>query len=545
LRSAHKAAFSICAALLFLFFRGIGDHGLLDPVEGINASVTLNMAGRLDFFNPLAGDLPYLGKSLGFWWLSALTLILSGWREWPLRLWPALGGLGMAAASWFIARRMMNERAANCAAVLTGTSLLTYAASQLAAPYTLYAFCVTAALAGAVYGFRDRRFFLLLHGASSAAMLVCGPAGLLLPWLCLLLYACLTEQYRFFADALFYMPGLSATLALGGGYALLLYFKSPALLASIRYLPPSAAFGSFPSALLFLAFGFFPWAGLVPETIKRSRPRDWLLILPSERENVLLFAWTAVFLFFGLFSRDAFFLAAPLPALAALCAARVMEAVESGDIKTLRRMTVWEFRFFGACLLLGLLCFFFGGANPLRKTLMSLVPWAASFVLFLFAGWRYVETRQPLKWILALGVAALLSLMPLAGVFDLLADRISPREIGLFLRETLKLSQNDRIAQYGANRPSLFFYTAKDSLLFHASPIPGVVGQKIENDALLNEIWGKSRRVFMIVEREQKILRPLRTLPYNVYEKNDQVVLSDRRAPQSRAPEGRAPGAAR
>ncbi|WP_208873501.1 hypothetical protein, partial [Fretibacterium fastidiosum] len=30
--------------LAYLYFRGIGDHGLLDPLEGVNASVGLTMA---------------------------------------------------------------------------------------------------------------------------------------------------------------------------------------------------------------------------------------------------------------------------------------------------------------------------------------------------------------------------------------------------------------------------------------------------------------------------------------------------------------------
>jgi 4-amino-4-deoxy-L-arabinose transferase-like glycosyltransferase len=527
LRSKHKTAFLIGFVLLFLFFRGIGDHGLLDPVEGINASVALNMAGRQDFFAPLAGDLPYLGKSMGFWWLSALMLTLFGWFEGALRFWPALGGVGMAAASWFVAHRTADKRAADYAAVLTGTSFLTYVASQIAAPYTLYAFCVTGALAGIVYGFRDRRFFLLLHFASSMALIVCGPAGLLLPWLSLLLYAYLAAQERFFVRALFYWPGLLTTLALSGGYLLLLRFKNPTILALMRYLPAAAAFDSFSSAVLFFVLGFFPWAGLVPETLRASRPREWLFILPSERVNVLLLAWTAVFLFFGLFSKDAFFLAAPLPALAALCAARLAEAVGNGDAEALRRMAAWEFRFFGVCLFFGLPWLYFYDAGILQKTSMSLVPWMGFSLLFFFMWRRNSKTGHLHKLMRQLSLVALLSLMPLAGVFDLLADKLSLREAGLYLREELKLNQDVKIVQYGANRPSLFFYTAKPFLSVHASPIPGVAGQKILDDDALDEIWEEPHRVFMIVERNQKILRPLKKAPFNVHEKLGRIILSN------------------
>ncbi|MDR2174661.1 MAG: glycosyltransferase family 39 protein [Synergistaceae bacterium] len=530
MRPARKTVLLIFAVLLFLFFRGTGDHGLLDPVEGINASVALNMAGRRDFFTPLAEDLPYLGRSMGFWWLSASALLLFGWTEAALRFWSALGGVGMAAAGWFVARRTADGRTANYAAVLTGTSLLTYAASQLAAPYTLYAFCVTGALAGIVYGFRDRRFFLLLHGASSAALIVCGPAGLLLPWLCFLLYAHLTAQERFFARAFFYWPGLLTTLALGGGYLLLLRYKNPTLLALMRYLPAGAGFGSFSSTVLFFVFGFFPWAGLVPETFRRARPGDWFFILPSERVNTLLLVWTAVFLLFGLLSKDAFFLAAPLPALAVLCASCLAEAPGDGGAEILRRTAVWETRFFGVCLILGLPWMYFRGAGTLQKTLMSLVPWMVFSLLFLFAWRRHAKTGRIGKLMLQLSFLAFLSLMPLAGVFDLLAGSLSLRESGLYLREELKLNRDARIVQYGANHPSLFFYTAKPSLPVRASPTPGVSGQKILDDDALDAIWGGPQRVFMIVERNQEILRPLKKAPFSVHEESGRIVLSNRGA---------------
>jgi 4-amino-4-deoxy-L-arabinose transferase-like glycosyltransferase len=527
LRPARKTVF-LFAVLLFLFLRGIGDHGLLDPVEGINASVALNMAGRQDFFTPLAGDLPYIGRSMGFWWLSASTLVFFGWAEGALRFWAALGGAGMAAAGWFIARRMENGRTADYAAIITGTSLLTYAASQLAAPYTLYTFCVTAALAGIVYGLRERRFFLLLHGASSAALIVCGPAGFLLPWLCFLLYAFLTAQERFFARALFYWPGLLTTLVLAGGYLLLLRFKNPAILTLMRYLPAGAPFDSLSSAALFFVFGFFPWAGLVPEAFKSSRPRDWLFVLPSERVNTLLLVWTAVFLFFGLFSKDAFFLAAPIPALAVLCAAYLAEAVGNGDTETLRRTAVWEFCFFGVCLPLGLCWIFFLGAETLQKTLMSLLPWAGCSLLFLFAWRRAAKMEHLNKLMLHLAFLAFLSLMPLAGVFDLLAGSLSVREAGLFLREELKEDQKSIVVQYGANRPSLFFYTAKPFLSIHASPVPGVAGQETLSDEALDAIWEGPHRVFIVVERKQKILRPLKKAPFSIHEGPNRIVLSNR-----------------
>ena len=525
--SIRKAAFLILVTLVYLFFRGVGDHGLLDPIEGVNASVALNMVGRQNFIVPLVGNLPYLEKTMGFWWFSAFSLFLFGWLECSVRFWSVVGGLGMSVASWFIARRIQGERAGNYAAVMTGTCLLTYTASQLTSPHALYACCVTAALVGIVEGVRDRRFFLLFHVSAMLAFIVYGPAGAILPWLCLLLYAAVTDQDRLFLDALLYWRGLLATVFLGGGYLLFLYVKNPTILTLMRYHPPAVAFGSLSSNLLFLSAGFFPWLGLLPESVKNALPNNWSFILPHERRNVLLLIWTFVFLFFGLFSGDAFLLAVPLPALASLCAARLANAVEKNDAVFFQRAMAVEILLFLPFLFVEIPWIFYRSAKYLRATLMSVIPWMFFCLLFLFAGWYYAKTRQPRKLMLHLSVVSLLSLLPLAGAFDLLAGAVSARDVGLHLRNYL--GRDDVLVQYAMNRPSLYFYTAKESLLIRSPLIPRVMGQKTLSDSFLGQIWNSEGRIFMTVERQQKFLTPLPQEVHNVDETREIVVLSNRR----------------
>jgi 4-amino-4-deoxy-L-arabinose transferase-like glycosyltransferase len=525
--SIRKAAFLILVALLYLFFRGVGDHGLLDPIEGVNASVALNMVGRKNLIVPLVGNLPYLEKNMGFWWFSTLSLLLFGWLEFSVRFWSVVGGLGMSVASWFIARRIQGERAGNYAAVMTGTSLLTYVASQITSPHALYACCVTASLAGIVEGVRDRRFFLLLHVSAMLAFIIYGPAGAILPWLCLLLYAYVTDQDRLFLDALFYWRGLLATVFLGGGYLLFLYIKNPTVLALMRYHPPAVVFDSLSSRLLFLSAGFFPWLGLLPESVRSALPASWNFILPHERRNVLLLIWAIVFLFFGLFSGDAFLLVVPLPALASLCATRLANAVEKNDVVFFQRGMVVEILCFLPFLFFEIPWFFYSSAKYLRVMLMSVIPWMFFCLLFLFAGWYYAKTRQPRKLMLHLSVVSLLSLLPLAGAFDLLAEAVSARDVGLYLRSDL--GRDDILVQYAMNRPSLYFYTAKESLLVRSPLIPRVMGQKTLNSSSLNQIWNGTNRIFMTVERHQEFLTPLPQDVYNVDETREIIVLSNRR----------------
>lgn len=528
--STRRAAFLILALLLYLFLRGIGDHGLLDPLEGINASVSLNMVARQNLTVPLVENLPYLGKTMGFWWLNTFALLLFGWLEFSVRFWPAAAAVGMAAASWFIARRMRDERAANYAAVITGTSLLTYVTSQLASPHSLYACFVSLALLGIIYSFQDKRFFLLLHTSAMLAFIVYGPAGALLPWLCLLLYAYLVQQERFFLDALLYWPGFLATLLLGGGYLFLLHIKNPTLLTLMRYNPPGLVFGSVYQSLLLSSVAFIPWIGFVPEVVKNALPRNWDFILPSQRQDVLLLLWAAVFLFFGIFSGDGLILVAAVPSLASLCAVWASKAIDENNIKFFQRAILFEILFFIPFLFAGLPWIYSRNSGVLGKTLLSVIPWAGFCFLFLFAGWYYAKTRQPRKLMLHLSVVSLLCLLPLAGAFDLLADETSLRSVGLYLRENLE--RDDVPIQYALNRPSLFFYTARESLLFNAPVIPGVMARSVLNEPLLQQKWKEPRRIFMVLGRRQEITAPLPQEVYNLYEAQNLVVLSNQRDQQ-------------
>ena len=97
--SRRRIALLIALTLVYLYFRGIGDHGLLDPLEGVYASVGADAAFGGSVLRPQIGGMPCLNRSVGFWWLEALSLNFWGWEEFSVRFWSALSGLGLAAAA--------------------------------------------------------------------------------------------------------------------------------------------------------------------------------------------------------------------------------------------------------------------------------------------------------------------------------------------------------------------------------------------------------------------------------------------------------------
>ena len=147
-----------------------------------------------------------------------------------------------------------------------------------------------------------------------------------------------------------------------------------------------------------------------------------------------------------MFIGDALALVSCLAPLAALTGDCIDEWLEKDRVRVLQGAVALNL----ICLLLALTVglFLSLGAFPvLLSALLSIVPWAVFLILFGGASWYYAKTRQPSKMMRNLSAAAMLALLPLAGVFDLLAENTSVREAGLAIGDV------DRcvLAQYVMN----------------------------------------------------------------------------------------------
>ena len=520
--SRHKVALLIALALGYLYFRGIGDHGLLDPLEGVNAAVGANAAFQGVLRVPAVGEMPCLGRSMGFWWLEALSLGVFGWEEYSVRFWSALAGLGMAAAA-AVAVGKGRPRGACLAAVISGTTLLSFVVSQLAAPHALYACLVSFALASFVRSGDDRRCAVPAHAAAALAFVVHGPEGLLLPWLCLYLYSVLTDDPGALTRPLFYGPGLAVGGVLALGYVFLLHAGSPMLLTLMRYRAPV----SFPFVLPVLLAGTLPWTGFLLRAAAASWPRSGEDLLNPEGPRLLLLVWTGVFFVFGV-SGDPLALVACIAPLAALAGICLDEWLEKGRISMIQGAVALNL----ACLFLALavgLPLLLRTFPVLAAALLSILPWVFFTALFGFASWYYAKTKQGAKLARNLSAAAMLALLPLAGVFDLLAEAVSLQEVGLTLRDTVR--REDILAQYAMNRPSLFFYTLKSPVLVNSPLVPGLAEQKVESDTALHLLWESTNRVLLLIGSDQRILAPLPQEVNVLYDSGRFLVLSNRKPP--------------
>ena len=507
---------------MYLYFRGIGDHGLLDPVEGINASVSLSMLFS-SAAHPQLNGTPFAGSTLGYWWMSSLSLLLFGWNEFAVRFWSVCGGLGMAIAA-ALSVRQTSSRAAYYAALISATSLLSYFSSQLSSVHTLYSALVSFCMAAFACAPGNPRLYIAGHISSALAFIAYGPAGIILPWFALFLYSILIDDLTIFRKAFLNVFGLSFSVSVSLGYILFLYFKNPALLAFLRYIPSSTA----PvSCFLALTAGFFPWLGYFISAILSALPRGEEEILNPEGPGLFILVWLGVFAFFGLFSGDGLLLTTCVPAMSALTGLFIDRVTAKDEIKKIQTATTINILLFAVFLAVAfpiILVFY----PDFSYTLMSTLPWVFFSALFIFAIWQYAKKLQPLKLWRHAGLTAMLSLLPLAGAFDLYAEGTSVQSSGLFLRNNIK--EESTLIQYAINSPSLYFYTGHNYLLVNGKILPELLGQKQFNDTDLHNHWKGKHRVFLLIDRAEQLQAPLPDEINNLWGTGRLFILSNKKS---------------
>jgi 4-amino-4-deoxy-L-arabinose transferase-like glycosyltransferase len=174
----------LLAVTLPLLFTAL-DLDFLDPDEGLYGDVAAWMIRSGDWILPHFNQLPYLEKPPLYYWMSALTLLVDGRAEWPLRLGSALSALGSVLLVWRIGRRLYGPAAGVLAGIVLATTVGGALYVRKASTDPLFVFCLTLAL----YGFlrdaerRDagRSRFLLFYAAVALGLLTKGLIGVAFP----------------------------------------------------------------------------------------------------------------------------------------------------------------------------------------------------------------------------------------------------------------------------------------------------------------------------------------------------------------------------
>ena len=520
----NKPAVLFGILLLFLFFRGIDSRGLIDPVEGVNASVAIHMAAGGHYFIPKIGEALASGSTMGYWWLSVLALNLIGWSEFAVRFVSALSGLGMVWASAKAARPYADDpmRKSWLAACVCAGMTLCFTVSQFASSHALYACLMGIALAGVVLSGENKRKLVMSHSAIALAFIAHGFEGLYLPLLAVLIYCVIAEDWELMRDFFTWPGGIIITIIVSGLYVVSLIITNPEIIHFMRCQHHTYTFGGPAGIMIFLFVSFIPFHGFIMRAVYEVFPHEY----PAQKSHeLLMLVWAIVFGLSSLLSGDILSLGACIPALAALLGRKIDSWLRQRSFNSLRYSVMFN-TLIAVPVLYFFLPFITHNFPMIQASMMSLIPWGIAEGLFFFASWYYTKTRQPSKWARNVSASALIGLMPLAGVFSLTSGMYSAHDTGMKLREMIK--GNDVILQYGDNHPSVYFYTLRNSRIISADLTPGVAERKyIAPESAIHTLWEGKGRVYIIMPSDFKPDTPLPGSIYHITDGQGLLLLSN------------------
>jgi Dolichyl-phosphate-mannose-protein mannosyltransferase len=531
-----SAVYMLLALSLLLFLPKLG-MPLLDPDEGLYATIAHEMVTRGDWVIPHVNGLPYLEKPPLYFWLTALTFQLFGPSEWATRLWSAISALGSVLLTWRIGRRLYGAAAGLLAGVVVATVVGNALYVRRASTDQLFVFCLTLAM----YGFlrdaerpdRGRARFLLFYAGAALGVLAKGFIGVVFP--VLIVGLGLVAVRRLGWRELNVVRGSALFAVLAVPWHALVAWRSPVLfnfyvvdnhllrfLDARRYVEDDVP----SSTLAFLVASFiwaFPWSvfALARREPDRSARANW---------RPVIVIWLAVIV--GLFALSRFkheYYALPaFPALAVLVAA----AWTSG-----RDIGRWLLIGLLGCSVVGLWAVWIGAGLTPAQALNGLAelnayyrilrdqgaafPFASArpfgellegLGVVLVAGWALAT----LLWFRAWRRGAFIALVGMAGLITMLIFRLldvvepihSVKETARAI--TAEASPADVLVVEGTLEysPALPFYTGRRFAMVNgalnyfsvAASLPEARGLFMSTGDLLR-LWEGPRRVFLVVRR--------------------------------------------
>jgi 4-amino-4-deoxy-L-arabinose transferase-like glycosyltransferase len=133
------------AAIMFAFPLFV-PFPLLDPDEGLHASIAQEMVERGDWITPSFLGQPFFDKPILYTWCQAASLAAFGPREWAVRLPGLMFGLLGAVTTGLLAWRMFGRATGWIAGVFYATTILPTAMAQAASHDVALVPCVNLAI---------------------------------------------------------------------------------------------------------------------------------------------------------------------------------------------------------------------------------------------------------------------------------------------------------------------------------------------------------------------------------------------------------------
>jgi len=284
-------AFLFSAACIFC---GLGSWALLNPDEGRNAAVALEMQKAGAWLVPLYNGIPYLDKPAFFFRTVAISFSMFGRGEAAARFPSALFGFALLVMVYAFCRREYGWRTGALAVVVLATApmflgLARMVIFDMGLALAIWASLFAAYVAEEKSGGARRMWWLASAAAAATATLIKGPVGFLVP-LAVLLALAAVERRRGVLRRLFSPLNFVVFLALVLAWFVAVSLRRPdfphyGIVEESLQRFTTAKFnrpGPFYYYVPVIAGFFFPWSAILPEAMVaawRARARA----LPADR----------------------------------------------------------------------------------------------------------------------------------------------------------------------------------------------------------------------------------------------------------------------
>jgi 4-amino-4-deoxy-L-arabinose transferase-like glycosyltransferase len=343
---SHPALLLVLIAIV-TFFLGLGRQAITDSDEAFYAEAAREMVETGDWLTPHFNYEDRWQKPVLYYWLTAITYLITGPTEFAARLWSALSGLGLVLVTWWAAGRMTRRAdAAWLAGAIAATCYGYFAMARAALPDLPLTFFITLAIWTAL----ERRW-AIAGMAAGLGFLMKGPVAIVIPALVLLpiwwregTFGTLRVRDLAVAALVFAAVGLPWYVAMWvehGGTYLKSFFVADNLerFATDRFNEPRAFWFYIPIVI----GGMVPWAAYLVVLPVRSvvalvtRARR----LSADQWRLLL--WTIVPLLFYSISigKQPRYILPVLPPLAILLANTITSRIVSPRVTGDVRLATW------------------------------------------------------------------------------------------------------------------------------------------------------------------------------------------------------------
>ena len=337
-----RQALALFLLWLFIYGPGLFQPSLFDDADSAHAEAGREILTRHDWVTLHENGIRYLEKAPLPYWAMATSFRIFGVAQWSARLAQGLGVLLLAFVLVWIGRKFLSPDAGFWAGVVSITSFGPYLFTRILIPDLLVGLWIAIGLYFFLQGWREQNPSLLscwgLATTVALNVLTKGLIGLVFPCAIIFVFLLLAGDLRH----LLRMRLVSSTIVFllvatpwhvfaalrnpPAGQAkgfLWFYFVNEHLLRYIGKRYP-ADFGTFPLLLFWgmILVWLLPWSAFLPQALRQVRLRlikSADMRTSQEAALLLFFVWAIVILLFFSFStRQEYYLAPALPALALL-----------------------------------------------------------------------------------------------------------------------------------------------------------------------------------------------------------------------------------